>query len=236
MKRKSQDRKRFRARAARRPLRFWWQAFALLGLSTMLWWQLPVDAVLFEPRMLAPPPDPRAAYVILAPEEAAQALANMRASWAAPGGVAADIELGVFDVIEEQRPPVFLEQGVRYPGVWAPAAVEPLAQTLPAINAATFPEDPFVRPLPDARTGVVAVVSGSLRDVGFTFAPPTDPLPVRSGESQFFVETDAAGAVVHVLLLSPVSEATAVLERALKRSAAHGEARGQVILAWRFAP
>ena len=39
-----------------------------------------------------------------------------------------------------------------------------------------------------------------------------------------------------VLLLSPASEATAILERALKRSAARGEARGQVILAWRFAP
>ncbi len=236
VKRKNQDRKRFKARAARRPVRFWWQAFALLGLSTMLWWQLPVDAVLFEPRRLAPPPEPRAAYVILAPEEAAQALANMRASWTPPGGVAADIELGVFDVIEEQRPPVFLEQGARYPGVWEPAAVEPLAQTLPAIDAATFPEDPFVRPLPEARTGVVAVVSGSLRDAGFTFTPPTDPLPVRSGESRFFVETDAAGAVVHVLLLTPASEATAMLERALQRSAARGEARGQVILAWRFAP
>ena len=102
MGRHNQSGKRFRARAARRPLRFWWQPFALLGVTVLLWSHLPVNAVLFEPRVLAPPPEPRAAYVVLAPEEAAQALANMRASWGTSGS-AADIELGVFDVLVEQK-------------------------------------------------------------------------------------------------------------------------------------
>ena len=119
VKRKNQDRKRFKARAARRPVRFWWQAFALLGLSTMLWWQLPVDAVLFEPRRLAPPPNraPRMSYWH---RKSRAGTGQYACSSTPPGGVAADIELGVFDVIEEQRPPVFLEQGARYPGVRNP--------------------------------------------------------------------------------------------------------------------
>lgn len=235
MGRHNQSGKRFRARAARRPLRFWWQPFALLGVTVLLWSHLPVNAVLFEPRVLAPTPEPRTAYVLLAPEEAEQALANMRASWVT-SGTAADIELGVFDVLEEQNPPTFLEQGARYPGVWQPAMIEPLAQALPDIDAAALPEDPFARPLPDARTGVVAVVSGTLRNADFSFVPPSGPLPVRSGECRFFVETDAAGAVTHVLLLTSANEATAALERALQRGTAHGEARGLVTLTWRFAP
>lgn len=226
---------RFRARAARRPLRFWWQPFALLGVTVLLWSHLPVNAVLFEPRVLAPTPEPRAAYVVLAPEEAAQALANMGASWGT-SGTAADIELGVFDVPEEQNPPVFLEQGARYPGVWQPALIEPLAQALPEIGVAAFPEDPFACPLPAVRTGVVAVVSETLRNADFSFVPPPGPLPVRSGMCRFFVETDAAGAVTHVLLLTPAHEAAAALERALQRGTAHGEAHGLVTLTWRFAP
>ena len=235
MGRHNQSGKRFRARAARRPLRFWWQPFALLGVTVLLWSHLPVNAVLFEPRVLAPPPEPRAAYVVLAPEEAAQALANMRASWRTSGS-AADIELGVFDVLEEQNPPAFLEQGARYPGVWQPATIEPLDQVLPEIAVSAFPEDPFAHPLPTARNGVVAVVSGTLRNADFSFVPPSGPLPVRSGECRFFVETDAAGAVTHVLLLTPANEATAALERALQRGTAHGEAHGLVTLTWRFAP
>ncbi|HPB11632.1 MAG TPA: hypothetical protein PLW27_07495 [Kiritimatiellia bacterium] len=226
---------RFRARAARRPLRFWWQAFALLGMTALLWSNLPVNAVLFEPRVLAPFPEPRAAYVVLAPEQAAQALANMRASWGAPG-VAADMELGVFDVVDALKPPVFLEQGARFPGVWQPAAVEPLALALPEIDVAAFPGDPFERPLPAARTGVVARVNGALRDAGFSFVSPSGPLSARSGECRFFVETDDAGAVSHVLLLTPASESTAVLERAVQRGTARGAANGHVIFTWRFAP
>ena len=198
----------------------------------MLWWQLPVDAVLFS-RVGLHCPEPRAAYVILAPEEAAQALANMRLVDTA-GRCCCRYRTGRVRRLRSSVRQSFLNRGA-LSGVWEPLQ-STVGQTLPAIDAATFPEDPFVRPLPEARTGVVAVVSGSLRDAGFTFTPPTDPLPVRSGESRFFVETDAAGAVVHVLLLTPASEATAMLERALQRSAARGEARGQVILAWRFAP
>ncbi|HRR32569.1 MAG TPA: hypothetical protein P5026_00570 [Kiritimatiellia bacterium] len=235
MARHKQNRERFRARAARRPLRFWWQPFALLGIIVLLWSHLPVNAILFEPRVPVPPSEPRAAYVVLAPEEAAQALDNMRASWATSGALA-DIELGVFDVREEQKPPVFLEQGARFPGVWQPATIEPLVQPRPEIEAAAFPEDPFARPVPAARTGVVAIVSSGLRNADFSFVPPADPLSVRSGECRFFVETDVAGSVVHVLLLTPPNEATAALERALQRGKARGEAHGLVSLTWRFAP
>jgi hypothetical protein len=35
MGRHNQSGKRFRARAARRPLRFWWQPFALLGVTVL---------------------------------------------------------------------------------------------------------------------------------------------------------------------------------------------------------
>ncbi len=236
--RNNQDGERFRARAAPHPLRFWWQAFALLGLTVLMWSHLPVNAVLFEPRMFAPFPEPRAAYVLLAQEEAVQALANMRASWGTAGASAsaADMELGLFDVIDERKPPIFLEQGARFPGVWQPADVEPLEQALPDIDGAALPDDPFVRPLPAARTGVLAVVSGALRDAGFSFVPPSGPFPARSGECRFFLETDAAGTVSHLLLLTPASESTAVLERAVQRGAARCAAQGHVTLTWRFDP
>lgn len=231
-----QSAQRYRARAARRPFLFWWQAFFLLGVVLLLWSQLPVTAVLYETRVFAPLPAARASYVVLTPAYAAQALARTRTSWAAgaQGKVAAEIELGAVDLREELKPPAFLEQGARYPGAWLPAEVEPLPQPLPDLGVSTVPAAPAAVRWPAEPQGVRPVVDRALAAADFTFPLPAGPLPERTGACRFYLETEADGSVAHLLLLSPWNGSATVLEQALARGRARGAARGFVELSWSF--
>ncbi|MDR2850218.1 MAG: hypothetical protein LBW77_06735 [Verrucomicrobiota bacterium] len=222
-------------KTARRPILFWWQSVALLGVTALLWWQVPYRAVWSGPRAIEPFPEPHASYVLLAPGEAAQALANMRASWmvtGADGGAPGDLDLGMFDLREEPAPPAFLEQGARYPGVWQPAAVEPLPLALPDIRGPSA--EPVAEPAPVPQRGLRSVCSRALVDAAFAFDPPGEALPERSGECRFYLETDDDGSVAHLLLLSPAGASSAVWERAVGRGKARGAARGTVTVMWRL--
>jgi hypothetical protein len=229
---------RYRAKPARHPARFWWQVAVLLGATALLCWQVPRNAVLYAPRVFVPFPEPRAAYVVLAPAEAAKALAGMRASWRvaeADGRGANELDMGMFDLREDPAPPAFLEQGAFYPGVWRPAAVEPLAQAMPPIGVPSLALAPLASGGPPApQQGVETVCGPALVRAAFVFAPPEGPLPERSGECRFYLETDDGGAVVHLLLLSPASASSSVLERAIARGKARGAACGIVNLMWSF--
>jgi hypothetical protein len=226
--------RRYRSKAARGAVRFWWQAFALLGLTLLLWCQVPVSAVLHEPHTPAPLPAPRASYVALAPGEAAQALAGMRSSWAtAESEGRTHLDMGMFDLMSaEAGPPAFLDRGARYPGVWRPAEVVPLEQQMPVIGV---PSQALAagRPLVPQQ-GLNVAYSQSLAAAAFSFVPPDGVLPERRGECRFYLETDDDGAAVHVLLLSPASASSAVLGRALQRGRAESAARGVVSLMWSF--
>ncbi|MEI7901048.1 MAG: hypothetical protein WCK89_12420, partial [bacterium] len=129
--------RRYRAKAARRPILFWWQAFLLLGSILFLWQQLPMAAVLFEARVVPPLHEPHAAYVMLDPAYAAQVFKKAMMAWTlsdkgeklSPG-----MDFAVAELEPALQPPEFLEQGACYPGVWQPAAVEPLVQPLPEMT------------------------------------------------------------------------------------------------------
>ena len=232
-----QSAQRYRAKAARRPFLFWWQAFFLLSLVILLWSQLPVTAVLYETRVFAPLPAARASYVVLTPAYAAQALARTRTSWTADGTqgkVASEIELGAVDLREELKPPSFLEQGARYPGVWLPAEVEPLPQPLPDIGVSSVPAAPAAVRWPAEPQGVRPVLDRALAAAAFTFPLPAGPLPERTGACRFYLETDADGSVAHLLLLSPWNGSATVLEQALARGRARGAVRGFVEFFWSF--
>ena len=228
----------YRAKAARRPVLFWWQAFFLLGVLLLLWAQLPVEAVLFETRTLSPLQEARAFYVILDPIYAAQALKSMQTSWGVAGAVgknASDMELGAVDLTEVLQPPSFLEQGSRYPGVWQAAIVDPLPQRLPAISVVSLSDALEEARLPEPPQGVHPVIDKSLVSAAFTFPLPTQPLPERTGSFRFYLETDTDGSVAHLLLLSQRTGAALLFEQALSRGRARGAARGFVNISWSFA-
>lgn len=228
----------YRAKAARQPFRFWWQAFVLLGLILLMWGQLPVTAVLYETRVLAPMPEPRASYVVLEPAEAAKALAGMRSSWTVADGEGVGgtgLDMGAFDLPEEPQPPAFLEQGRRYPGAWHPAPVEPLPQRMPAIGVPDEPAAPRSGTVLVSPQGLQPHLSKALEAVDFAFTLRDETLLARTGECRFYLETDDDGTVSHVLLLSSASESTAVLARALGQGRARGAARGIITIMWSFA-
>ena len=229
---------RYRARGARRSGRFWWQPLALTGLIVPLWGALFSEARLNGARAFPPPPEPRAAYVVMAPGEAAKALAGMRAAWRVTEGErrTTQLDMGMFDLRDEPAPPAFLEQGAIYPGVWRPAEILQIPPHMPDISVSALSgAEAGALPVPARqRRGLVAAYSKSLEDAGFSAAFPDAGLPELAGECRFHIETDEAGAVAHVLLLSPASAASGILERALARGNAKGAARGVVTLLWSF--
>ena len=230
--------RRYRARAARRPVLFWWQAFLLLGVVVLLWAQLPMSAVLYETRVFAPLAEARCSYVLLDPAYAVQALKKMRTSWTAAGADGknnGEMELGIVDLNDVLQPPSFLDQGAVYPGKWQPAAVSPLPQPLPDIRIPSVADAAAVVRLPEPASGIRSSLDSSLAAARFTFQPPNGVLPDREGSCRYYVETDVDGTVVHLLLLSPWCGSASVFEQALLRGKAKGTVRGFVSLSWSLA-
>ena len=228
---------RYRAKAARRPVLFWWQAFFLFGLVILLWSQLPATSVLYESRIFSPLPDSRASYVTLDSAYAAQAFKKLRISWTL-GAVgkrsAAEMELGSIDMTETLQPPSFLEQGAIYPGVWQPAVVQPLPQRLPAVGVSSVPETPTKVKWPEPPQGIRPAIGRALSSAAFAFTLPKEPLPEHRGYCRFYLETDTDGSVAHLLLLSPRTGAATIFEQALIRGRAKTAARGFAEFAWSF--
>jgi len=226
---------RYRAKAARRPVLFWWQAFMVLGSVVFLWSLLPMAAIMHEERIVPPLPDAYASYVVLDPHVAAMVLKKMQTAWAlgaAGGKLSQGAEIDLIERNDALRPPVYLKQGARYPGVWQPAAVEPLPQRLPALRVPS-PADPVVLEKgPPEPHGIFVSLGESLKSGAFSFPVPEERLPEKSGHCRFYVETDADGSVAHLLLLSPRSAAAAVLERFLFCGRSQGAARGFVDVHW----
>ena len=229
-----QIRKRYQAKAARRPFLYWWQAFVVLGAVVMLWSQLPLTAILYDARAIPPLPEARAAYVALDPAYASQALKKSLTAWTLGGGGekrAPGLELGNIDLENPLQRPDYLEQGASFPGVWHPSAVRPLAQRLPDLRVSS---EARVQParLPEAVAGVRVVLSSGLESVRFSFSEKQEAPPERAGLCRFYVETGADGSVEHVLLLTARVPGAAVFERALLRGRAEGAGRGFVEISW----
>ena len=228
---------RYRAKAARRPVLFWWQAFLLLGVAVLLWCQLPMTAVFYEPRVFTPLPSAHAAYVTLDPAYAAQTVRRTVMAWTlggAAGKRAAGSDFGLDELSDALQPPGFLDQGVRYPGVWRPSEVNPLEQRLGGVDAPSAVGAPRAAPLPAPPQGVRVVPDAALAAMGFTAVPQKAALSEGEGHGRFYVETGADGAVEHVLLFSLRTETVAALERALLRGRATGAVRGFVDVYWKF--
>jgi hypothetical protein len=232
-----QSRLRYQAKAARRPILYWWQAFVLLGGVVLLWCQLPLTAVLYDARSVPPLPEPRAAYVVLDPSYAAQAFKKSLTAWTLGGGAekrSAGLELSSIDMESTLRSPEYLEQGARFPGVWQPSVVRPLDQALPEIGVGSAGASAPPRSPREQETGVRVALSPALASLKFTFPEKQEAPPERSGQCRFYVETGADGAVEHVLLLTARTPGAAVFERALSKGRARGAGCGFVDLYWSF--
>jgi hypothetical protein len=233
----AQNRGRYRAKAARRPLLFWWQAFFLIGVVATLWSQLPVTAVLFESRPVPPQHGPRAAYVLLGDADAAQAFKRSLTAWTLGGtrnGQPSGLELGGVELGDAIPAPRYLEQGMRYPGEWRPSAVTPLPQKLPEVRPPSVAAVPESAPALEAPSGVRLTLSGELKAAAFTCPVGEDQPPERSGRCRFYVETGRDGWVEHVLLLTARSLGAAVFERTLLKGRTTGPVRGFVDVDWYF--
>lgn len=227
---------RYRAKPARRPLLFWWQAFALLGIVVLLWWQLPVAAVLFEARAFPPLPAPHAAYAVLDPAYAAQVFKGIQSSWARGGQAdrpSFELDLGFVDLADRLAAPSFLEQGARYPVQWQPSPAERLAYRLPPVEMAAAEVRPVVS-VARQPFGVKVFADVRLSEASFKASVQAEDLGGHpAGHVRLYVETGGDGGVEHVLILQPQGGAGyASLVRAMKRGRATGAARGVVDVFW----
>ena len=229
--------RRYRARAARRPILFWWQAFLLLACIVFLWSQLPVAAVLFEARVVPPLPEPHAAYVTLDPAYAAQVFKKTMMAWTLDGKgekLSSGMDVSLADLAPALRAPEFLEQGARYPGAWQPSEVKPLTQRLPEMIVPLAGDASAIGRSSLPQQGVRALLDQALAKAAFSFPMPKNQWAERSGHCRYYLETETDGRVAHVLLLSPLTDAVPVFEQALSRGQSHGAVRGFVDLYWNF--
>ena len=233
----AQSGQRYRAKAARRPILFWWQAFLLLGGILFLWSLLPIAAVLFEPRRVPPLPEPHAVYVTLDPAYAVQVFKKTMMAWTLGGKgekLSPGMDVGLTELEHTLQPPEFLDQGGHYPGVWQPSSVEPLKQRLPDMNVPLLGDAAVAIAPPAPQQGVRVVLDQALSAAAFAFPVPNNHVQARNGQCRFYLETDADGTVLHLLLLSPRTDSVTVFEQALTRGRAHGAVRGFVDLYWNF--
>lgn len=233
------DLKRFRAKVTRRPVLFWWQAFAILGITLFLWSGLPVGAVFYSTRRFVPLPDARAAYVVLEPAEALRMLRKARSDWmAGSGGALAPsfaIDLGLREPREGLPSPSFLEKGDGPAEAWSPAAVEALPRRVSAVLAPSVSREgrePVRRGPPE---GVRLLADPGLAKLSFAAEFDAGKIPGKEGRARFYVETGEDGRVEHVLAMTPLANGVAVIERALLRGRADGAGRGFVEVYWKAA-
>jgi hypothetical protein len=232
-----QNKQRYRARAARRPVLYWWQAFLVLGTVVFLWSQLPLTAVLYEARTVPPLPEAHAAYVELDPAFAAQAFKKSLSAWTlgvGGGKLVPGLDLGGIDMENTLQPPEYLEHGAYFPGVWQPASVLPLAQRVPEVRVPSVADGQVPSRLSEREAGVHVVLSSALQSIKLSFPFKQELPPERSGQCRFYVETGKDGTVEHVLLLTAGSPGAAFFERALLRGRANGAGCGFVDLYWMF--
>jgi len=224
----------FQARFFRRPILFWWQPFALVGMTALLFSELRIPS----PAPRTPPPQTSAvAYVTLDPEYAAQRFKRSLAAWTAgreerqniPG-----LDLRALDSGKGLGAPEFLEQSSVFPSDRPPLALAALPATLSAI--AIPPYTPHQQPAPPKpQEGLFIAPSPALTAAGFAFTFPAEELKaLRSGECRFYVETGPEGNVLHTLLLSAPAPTTLPIERALMRGRAQGAASGTVTIRWSY--
>ena len=226
---------RYKAKAARRPFLFWWQAFLLLAAMVFLWNQLPLTAIMFEARLTPSLSSAHAAYVILDSKYAAAAFKKSLTSWTSGGTggqLAPGMEIGGGDLGNALQPPAYLEQGERYPGVWRPLAVSPLPTHLSDVVLPSVPDAADDQKTNSFPQGVHVEMSRILKKAAFAFPAKDVALSEREGHCRFFVETEEDGTVAHVLLLTPRTPDAAAFELMLFRGHASGVTRGELDIYW----
>ncbi len=230
--------KSYRARPARRALQYWLQPFALLFFILLLGRLLPVSAVLYESREVQPLPAAQVAYVSIEPDYGMEILRSSMQTWRRSnlGGDGPDgMSMEEVDLADPLSPPLFLEQGALYPGVWTPGVITPLAQSLPALLYATETENRYgnLAAIRQKQTGIHSAVDAPLRTAQFALPPAGLPEMPGAGRCRFYVETLEDGSVAHVLCLNSSVKDVAALERMLYLGRSQGAVQGEIEIWWR---
>ncbi len=230
---------RYRAKASRRPVRFWWQAFATLGITICLWSQLPVGAVFYSAQRYVPLPAPCAAYVALEPADALSLLRRARSGWMAGGSDALApsfvMDLGWDELRESLPPPSFLEDGGGVAGEWSPSAVGALPQPASVVPAPSVSREVRAPLRLAPQQGVRFFPDAALSALSFSADVDVVNIPKQEGHARFYVETGEDGRVEHVLALTPLEAEAILIERALSRGGAKGAGSGFVEVYWKNA-
>ena len=228
------DLKKYRAKAAKKPLQFWLQPFVLLLLIALLWYLLPVSALMFKPRVIQPLPAPHVFYVKLDPAFATEVLRASMQAWRRTefGGGGDAISFEEVEPFEPLGPPELLAQGSVYPGRWTPGDVTPLAQSLPDLLSTSDASSPYSSRIIEGK-GVRVSLDSVLKKAGFEIPEIQLSNLTGIGFARFCIETDDNGSVVHVLAFDPEVKSATAIERLLYRGVSTKAVRGEVQVMWR---
>ena len=229
----------FQTRFKRRPIHFWWQPLTLFLIFLVFVGMLMLTATKRSILIIAMPlPEPTATYVTLAPDYAAQLFKRSLVAWMTGRAGKQDIpdlDLRVLDFDNSLGAPDFLEQRTVFTDDRQPITITTLPATLadiPIPSAAPAKTTPI---LPKTQEGLFITLSPALAAADFTF--PSNELKALkepSGECRFYVETDAEGNTVHVLLRSKSTPEGLTIERVLMRGHAQGAVNGTVDIRWSY--
>ena len=210
----------------------------MLFLVLLLCRFISVSDILYKPRVVKPLSAAHVFYVNLDPDYAMEVLRASMQTWRSSNLGGGDSDGMSMDEVELSVPlkaPVFLAQGVLYPGEQTPGVITPLAQSLPALLCVTTSSnrhDNFAAAT-HKHSGVHSVIDTALCKVHFVF--PTQALDglAGAGRTRFYIETLPDGSVAHVLCLDSSRKEISAVERALYMGQAQGEALGEIEIWWR---
>lgn len=227
---------RFKARPQRRLLLYWYQPLIVVGLSLLLWRELDFETLCWSSRTFAPLPASCVAYVVLDPEESAEAMRLARSEWLTTNLdqlPAFSLDLGL-DEWHHPKPELALGSSDQFLQEWQPELIALESPPLPELGSLRS-----MAALPEVRVeglyGIRVEIGRELQAVGFQVKISESDLRGSSGSAQFYVESVTDGSVAHVLQLTGGQQG-GFLSRTLMQGKAAGAARGRVEIVWRLKP
>lgn len=225
-----------------KPVFYLWPVGIIISLVAALWAQFPLDLKLQSVPSASPVQRslPYVAYITIDAGSVNQLVKRAASEWMLGAGAkekrrSRGLDLTTLEASLEAPPPIYLDKGNVIPSKWMPEHIAQLpvdTPTIPVPERASLSTPQKVLPqrtIFNVRLSSTLLAaqyqSHVLKDILKTLSSP-------SGQCRFYLESDASGAVEHILRLSPATPDASIFERALMLGKTKTKASGWVDIEW----